>query len=64
MVRVNDSDALLIRGQTLEDAATVRRLASDRAGAGRMLRVALDTYERKGSVAGTERVRVQLEAMT
>jgi hypothetical protein len=29
-----------------------------------MLRLALETYERKGSVGGAERVRAQLEAMT
>ncbi len=62
VVRVKDSDTLLFRGQTLEDAATVRRLAGDRDGAVDMLRLALANYERKGSSTGAERVQLRLAA--
>jgi hypothetical protein len=60
--RANAGDALLFRAKTLEEAATVHDLLGDRAGAVRALRLALDEYERKGSVAGSERLRAQLEA--
>lgn len=62
VTRVTASDALLFRGGTLEAAATVRHLIGDRNGAVGALRLALDEYERKGSVVGSKRVRAQLEA--
>ncbi len=62
VTRVNASDALLFRGKTLEDAATVRQLIGDRNGEVGVLRLALEEYERKGSVVGSGRVRAQLEA--
>lgn len=59
--RAAESDRLSFRGETLEEAAVVRRLAGDQSGADDALREALDVYGRKGNVAGTERVRRQLE---
>ena len=38
----------------------MRRLAGDAAGEGASLREALSLYERKGNVAGAERVRAAL----
>jgi hypothetical protein len=63
VARVNASDMLLFRGGTLEEAAIVRGLLDDRNGAVDTLRLALDEYERKGSIVWSERVRAQLEAM-
>lgn len=55
------SDMLSFRGETLEEAAVVRRLAGDARGAGDALHEALEVYERKGNVVGAARVRRQLE---
>jgi DNA-binding SARP family transcriptional activator len=60
--RADAGDALLFRARTLEDAATVHDLLGDRDGAVKALRLALDAYERKGSVVGSERLRAQLDA--
>ena len=60
--RANAGDALLFRARTLEDAATVHDLLGDRDGEVKALRQALGEYERKGSVAGSERLRAQLDA--
>jgi DNA-binding SARP family transcriptional activator len=57
VARVSASDALLFRGKTLEEAARVRGLAGDRAGAEEALRYSLAEYESKGSMLGAERVR-------
>ena len=54
------TDWLTFRGETLEDAAFVRRLAQDVAGASEALRAALAVYERKGNRAGAQRVRATL----
>lgn len=62
VARVADSDVLLFRGKTFEEAAVVRHLIHDQDGEARMLRLALQDYERKGSIVGAERVRAQLEA--
>ena len=62
VTRANAGDALLFRAITLENAATVHGLLGDREGAVTALRLALDEYERKGSVVGSERVRAQLDA--
>lgn len=59
--RAAASDRLSFRGETLEEAAVVRRLAGDQSGADDALREALDVYGRKGNVAGAERVRQTLE---
>jgi tetratricopeptide (TPR) repeat protein len=60
--RADAGDALLFRARTLEEAATVRDLLGDRDGAANALRLALDAYEQKGSVVGSERLRAQLDA--
>lgn len=60
--RANAGDALLFRAITLENTATVHGLLGERAGRVRALRLALDEYERKGSVVGSDRLRAQLEA--
>jgi DNA-binding SARP family transcriptional activator len=60
--RADAGDALLFRAKALEEAATVHDLLGDRDGAVRALRRALDEYERKGSVVGSERLRAQLDA--
>jgi hypothetical protein len=54
---------LLFRARTLEEAATVHDLLGDRDAAAGSLRLALEEYERKGSVVGSERLRAQLDAM-
>ncbi len=51
------TDWLTFRGETLEDAALVRRLAGDSAGEFEVLDDALALYGRKGNVVGAERVR-------
>jgi hypothetical protein len=58
--RVDDSDWLTVRGQTLEEAAIVLRRCGDDAGESEALREALSLYERKGNVAGADRVRQAL----
>ncbi|MDQ4082006.1 MAG: AfsR/SARP family transcriptional regulator [Actinomycetota bacterium] len=55
--RADASDWLTFRGETLEEAATIRELAGDRDGATQALRDALAVYEQKGNVVGAERVR-------
>jgi hypothetical protein len=60
--RANAGDALLFRAITLENAATVHGLLGDRAGTVRALRLALQEYERKGSVVGSDRLQAQLDA--
>ena len=62
VARVTASDALLVRGRIFEDAATVQNLAGDRGEAKRMLHLALENYESKGSIAGAERVQLRLAA--
>ena len=59
-VRASASDHLTFRGETLEQAATVRRLAGDTAGEAEALAEALALYERKGNRVGGERVRLML----
>jgi DNA-binding SARP family transcriptional activator len=58
--RVNDSDWLTVRGQTLEEAAIVHKRCGDDAGEVEALREALAVYERKGNVVGAARVRQAL----
>jgi hypothetical protein len=58
--RASAADVLTFRGQILEDAAIVRRLARDVAGEAEALEEALVLYERKGNVVGAERVRSAL----
>jgi DNA-binding SARP family transcriptional activator len=58
--RANASDSLTFRGQTLEEAATVRRFAGDAVRATEALTEALALYGRKGNVVGAERVRQAL----
>ena len=58
--RANAADWLTFRGQTLEEAARVRELSGDSEGATTALEEALAAYERKGNVAGAERVRSRL----
>ncbi len=53
--RATASDWLTFRGQTLEEAATIRE-AGDPAGAQEALRDALATFQRKGNIVGAERV--------
>jgi DNA-binding SARP family transcriptional activator len=60
--RANAGDALLFRAQALEDAATVHDLLGNRDAAVRALRLALDEYERKGSLVASGRLRAQLDA--
>lgn len=60
--RANAGDGLLFRAITLESDATVHDLLGDREGAVGALRLALDEYERKGSVVGSERLRAELDA--
>src|SRR5262245_6119756 len=60
--RANAGDALLFRARAHEDAAIVHDLLGDRDGAVGALRLALDEYERKGSVVGSERLRAELQA--
>jgi DNA-binding SARP family transcriptional activator len=58
--RADASDRLSFRGETLEEAAVVRRLADDAPGVDDALREALAVYERKGNIVGAERVRQTL----
>jgi DNA-binding SARP family transcriptional activator len=55
--RAERTDWLTIRGETLEEAALVRRLAGDDEGGSNALRAALTVYEQKGHLAGARRVR-------
>jgi DNA-binding SARP family transcriptional activator len=59
--RTAASDCLTFHAQTLEEAATIRLLSGNQAGAADLLGEALATYERKGSTVGGERVRRRLE---
>ena len=59
--RASASDLLTFRGQILEEAAIVRRLATDSAGVTDALEEALVLYERKGNIVGAERVRSALQ---
>lgn len=54
------TDWLTFRGETLTEAAHVRRLAGDAAGARDALAAALAAHEQKGNVAGAGRVREML----
>jgi DNA-binding SARP family transcriptional activator len=58
--RAGAADQLTFRGQILEEAAIVRRLADDATGETGALEEALMVYERKGNVVGAERVRSAL----
>jgi len=58
--RVAETDWLTIRGETLEESAVVHRLIGDATGEAEALTEALALYERKGNVAGAERVRLTL----
>jgi hypothetical protein len=58
--RTAASDRLTLHAETLEEAAAIRLSAGNPAGASDSLRDALATYERKGSVVGTQRVQRQL----
>ncbi len=60
--RADASDWLTFRGQTLEEAASVRRLSGDAKGEARALRGALELYEKKGNVPGAQRVSGSLGA--
>jgi len=51
--RAERTDWLTFRGETLEEAAFVRRLAGDVAGEVEALRAALATYEQKGKHCGS-----------
>ena len=55
------SDMLTFRGQVLEDAATVHRLAGDAKGEADALEEAFALYEQKRNVVGAERVRTALQ---
>ncbi len=59
-VRAEACDSLTFRGQTLEEAALVRRLARDFVGEAVAAEHALALYEQKGNVMGAARVRQQL----
>jgi DNA-binding SARP family transcriptional activator len=59
--RASASDWLTFRGQILEEAAIVRRLARDATGTTDALEEAFSLYERKGNSVGTERVRAALQ---
>jgi DNA-binding SARP family transcriptional activator len=61
LARVHASDLLTFRGQTLEVAAIVHRLAGDETGARQALTEAFAVYERKGAIARAARVRSRLE---
>jgi hypothetical protein len=54
--RADSSDWLTFRGETLEDAALVHRLAGDDRGEADALAEALALYERKGNVPGVGRI--------
>ena len=58
--RADASDWLTFRGETVEEAATIRELAGDDDGASDALREALAAYEEKGNVVGSERVQRRL----
>jgi DNA-binding SARP family transcriptional activator len=62
--RAEASDWLTYRGQTLEEAAIVRRLAGDTTGEAEALEEALAVYERKGNVVGADRVREAMKGDT
>jgi tetratricopeptide (TPR) repeat protein len=58
--RVRETQILVARADTLEEAAIVRELLGNVAGARVALEEALELFERKGSVAGASRVRERL----
>jgi tetratricopeptide (TPR) repeat protein len=60
--RVAATDWLTVRGETLEDAALVHRLAGDGRGEAEALAEALALYERKGNVSGVRRIAHAREA--
>ena len=60
--RVEATDWLTIRGETLEDAALVHRLAGDGSGEAGALAEALALYERKENVSGVRRITLAREA--
>jgi tetratricopeptide (TPR) repeat protein len=57
------TDSLIIQGDTLRDLAETLELSGRREEAAAALREALDRYERKGALAGTERTRERLAAL-
>ena len=59
--RASASDMLTFRGQVLEDAGTVHRLAGDAKGETDAFEEALALYKQKGNVVGAERVRTALQ---
>lgn len=61
LARTQRSEWLTFHGETLEEAAEVRRLAGDEAGAAGALREAVAVYERKANVSGTQRVLQHLD---
>jgi DNA-binding SARP family transcriptional activator len=61
LVRTAASDQLTFHAQTLEETATILASREDRDAAVESLGEALTTYERKGSLAGAQRVRARLE---
>jgi DNA-binding SARP family transcriptional activator len=62
--RVAATDWLLVQGETLEEAATVRELAGDSRGAHALLEEALTAYVRKESITGSERVSKRIAAVS
>ena len=60
--RIEATDWLTARGETLEDAALVHRLAGDGSGEGEALAEAQALYERKQNVSGLRRITHALEA--
>lgn len=61
-VHAEASDWLTFRGETLEEAAFISRLAADRAREAEALQSALAAYTAKGNLPGAARVRTLLEA--
>ena len=64
LARVAATDWLLVQGETLEEAATVREVAGDPAGAHALLEEALTAYVRKESITGSERVSSRIAAVS
>ena len=60
--RVEATDWLTIRGETLENGALVHRLAGDGSGEAGALAEALALYERKENVSGVRRITLAREA--
>jgi DNA-binding SARP family transcriptional activator len=64
LARTAATDWLLVQGETLEEAATIRELAGDHVGARAFVQDALAAYERKASVTGRERLSQRLAAFS